>query len=218
MIHNPNPILFRELEDFLSFYHKDELFPISIQNVHFDHKQILYNIEQLTRPDMEGFISFIKDNTLIYEIWDYSLSNIQILNKFGIYNTKYVPFKIWPSYYSKLLSFNPNHIYDFDIGFCGWVYGDHRIKLLNEIQASGLTIDIIDNLYGDQRDEKLAKCRILLNIHFNENYRIFELYRCFPWLDTGKIVVSETSLDNDPRCVNVEYTEILPTLKLLLNK
>lgn len=218
MIYNPNKILFKELEDFLSFYYPDQIFPISIQNLYFDHKQILYNIEQLTRPDIHAFIDSIKNNNLVHEIWDYSLSNIQILNSFGIYNTKYIPLKIWPDYYNRLLSFNPNNTYDFDIGFCGWVHGDHRISLLHSIRSAGFSVDIIDNTYGEERDKRLALCKILLNIHFNENYKIFELYRCFPWLDIGKPVVSENSLDNDPRCINVEYTEILPTLQRVLNQ
>jgi hypothetical protein len=59
---------------------------------------------------------------------------------------------------------------------------------------------------------------MILNIHFNENYKIFEQYRCFAWLDIGKVVLSENSLDNDPRCINVSYDEIVPTLMKVLNK
>ena len=50
---------------------------------------------------------------------------------------------------------------------------------------------------------------MLLNVHFNNDYKIFEQLRCFAWLDTGKIVVSENSLDNDPRCLNSNYESLV---------
>lgn len=218
IVYSSNKLLFKELEQFLYFYYSDTKYPISIQKPLLNQKQIVYNTEQLCRPDLADFIESIKNNDYIHEVWDYSQINIDILNKHGIYHTKHIPLKIWPEYKNKILSFNTHNIYSYDIGFCGWVYGDHRLYILNQIKLSGLTIDIIDNQYEDARDMRLSKCKILLNIHFDQNYKIFEQYRCFPWLDTKKIVVSENSLDNDPRCVNVDYTHIVPTLKQLLNK
>lgn len=218
IVYNSNKILFKELEQFLYFYYSDIEYPISIQKPLSHQKHIVYNTEQLSRPDLIDFIESIKNNYNIYEVWDYSLININILNNYGIYNTKHIPLKIWPEYKTKILSYNIDNTYDYDIGFCGWAYGNHRLDILDQIKPTNLTIDIIHNQYGDERDKRLAKCKILLNIHFDQNYQIFEYYRCFPWLDTGKIVVSENSLDNDSRCVNVNYTEIVPTLKQLLNK
>ena len=55
-------------------------------------------------------------------------------------------------------------------------------------------------------------------MHFDASYKIFEQFRCFAWLDIGKTVVSENSLDNDNRCINVDSNEIPNTLRRLLNK
>jgi hypothetical protein len=219
-IYNPNQQLFCELENFLRYFYREIETPIAIMHhrADIDRPQILYNTEQLTRPDLYSTINNYQHKNIL-EIWDYSLVNIKILNSAGIYNTKYVPLKIWPEYQTKLQQYCENSSFEFDIGFCGWVYGDHRVKILNSIkQLTNISIDIIDGLYGDDRDQRLARCRMILNIHFNENYKIFEQYRCFAWLDIGKVVLSENSLDNDPRCINVSYDEIVPTLMKVLNK
>lgn len=218
VIFNPNKNLFNELESFLKFYYSDTEYPISIYKSYFNEPHILYNTEQMTRSDVADMVASFKDNTSIIEIWDYSIANIEILKNFGIKNIKHVPLKIWPEYSDKLLSFNPDNSYDYDVGFCGWVTGDRRINILDEIYKAGISLEIIRDNYGEERDKKLAKCQIILNIHFNEKHMIFEQCRCFPWLDTGKTVVSEHSLDNDPRCINVNYEDILSTLIGLLNK
>jgi hypothetical protein len=217
-LYNPNLKLFAEMEGFLRYYFAETSFPISIQRPGFSKPQILFNTEQLTRPDVVDFYKNQKDNPIIYEIWDYSKSNIFLLNQLGITNTKFIPLKIWPSYQKQLVSYNSTNTYNFDIGFVGWVHGEKRTNILQKIIDSGISIDIIQDLYGEQRDQRLAKCRMILNIHFNENYKIFEQYRCFAWLDIGKEVLSENSLDNDPRCINVSYNEIVPTLMKVLNK
>lgn len=213
---NPDQLLFKELEEFLQYYYSDVIYPISILRPTLAFPQILFNTEQLTRNDIQNIITLYKNNEHIIEIWDYSLANISIWNSFGIYNVKHTPFKIWPSYRDKLLSYNSEQKYNFDIGFVGWVHGSKRIDMLQEIIKHNISIDIIENVYGEERDKRLAKCKILLNIHFDNDYQIFEQLRCFAWRDIGKIIVSENSLDNDDKCINVPYNQIITTLLGLL--
>ena len=66
--------------------------------------------------------------------------------------------------------------------------------------------------YGEERDKALASCKILLNIHCFDDFTIFESARCEPWLSIGKCVISENSLDNDPRCINVDYHMLVLTV------
>lgn len=215
-LHNPGGSLFKELEGFLRYYYNDIDTPISIMRQYFDEPQIVFNTEQLTIPDLFNNIMSYKNSNII-EIWDYSLSNINILNSVGINNTKHIPLKIWPEYKKKLDSLNTDNTYYYDVGFCGWTGSARRRSILELIKNSGMTLDIIEGgVFGEDRDKRLAKCKILLNIHFDTTYKIFEQLRCFPWIDTGKTVVSENSLDNDPRCVNVEYEDLVPTLLGLL--
>lgn len=216
-IYNTNNVVFYELEKFLNYFYSEVNFPISIQHPRFFGRQILYNTEQLTRPKIIEKILYYKNNFDIFEIWDYSVANIKILNSFGVENTKHVPFRLWPEYREELLAYSKNDC-EFDVGFCGHVGSRYRKKLLNKIKESGLSLDLIRKVYGQKRDIRLSKCKIILNIHFNKEYNIFEQYRCFGWLEIGKTIISENSLDNDSRCINVNYEKILPTIFEVLNR
>jgi hypothetical protein len=59
-------------------------------------------------------------------------------------------------------------------------------------------IDIINiHRWGDERDFLLGQCQIIINIHYDDDYQIFEHLRCDRWLMSGAIVLSETSLNDD---------------------
>ena len=81
--------------------------------------------------------------------------------------------------------------------------------IIDQLNKYGYHILIISNMYGEDRDKQLATCKVLLNIHAHEDYQIFESARCEPWLAIGVSVISEQSLDNDSRCINVSYDEIV---------
>jgi hypothetical protein len=217
-IYNPNKQLFAEIENFLGYYYSNINLPICIYQPLQIGEQILYNTEQLTRPDVLDFAKIQKNNSNIIEIWDYSQANIKIWQSLGAYNVKHVPLKLWPEYKQEIESYNLSKTYLYDVGFCGWISGNRRMSMISKIKNSNIRLKTIDGIYGRERDTILAKCKIILNIHFDTHYNIFEQLRCFPWLDTGKTVVSENSLDNDQRCVNVEYEDIPKTLEYLLNQ
>ena len=65
----------------------------------------------------------------------------------------------------------------------------------------------------------IGKAKILLNIHYNEEYKIFESIRCEPWMACGLTVVSESSLDDSTRCIHVPYKELVDKVcSILQNK
>lgn len=215
-IYNPDNVFFYELEEFLRHFYSEVDKPISIYRPGLFSGQIFYNTEQITRPEiLKSTIELMEKND-IFEIWDYSQHNINILNSAGIKNARHVPLKIWPKYKEELLSYSTK--FDFDVGFCGWTASHHRSDLIQKLKNKNISIDVIENVYGSERDKRLARCKMLLNVHFNHNYKIFEQYRCFAWLDIGKIIVSENSIDNDDRCINVDYDQILPTITAKLNE
>lgn len=216
MICNPNSRLFFELEQFLVINHKDCGFPISIMNPCWGGKQILYNTEQLTRPSvLDYFSNHIRFNDMIYEVWDYSAANVEILNRAGLTNARHVPFRMWNEYREELLSYQSGECH-YDVGFCGWMASKRRVDIVEELRKRGLSVLVIQDLFGRDRDMMLSKCKIIMNLHFDENYRIFESYRCFAWIDINKTVVSENSIDNDDRCINVEYEEMADAITSIL--
>lgn len=210
-VHNSLPKLFHELQNFLAYYSNSSI-PISICVPLKDKNQehILYNTEQLTKwSEVRKIKDVIKNNNNIVEIWDYSEENINILHKNGITNTKYFPPKIWPEYRNKLLSYNDGS-YDYDVAFCG-LMSEARIKIIKRLKQNNISCDII-RAYGEHRDKRISKCKILLNVHYAGDYKIFEKIRCFPWLDINKIVISQNSLDPDPRCINASFDDIVPAV------
>ena len=79
--------------------------------------------------------------------------------------------------------------------------------MLNE---KGYSVNCI-TLFGEERDKELAACRIHLNIHCEEDYQLFESARCELWLQVGVPIISENSLDNDSRCINIPYENMVET-------
>ncbi len=172
-------------------------------------KCIYYNTEQLTRKNVLNDIICISKNNNIIEIWDYSLENIEILKNNNITNVKHVPLESPQWYIDKLKSFKKN-FYEYDIGFCGWL-SERRNKIIQELKKYEIKINIVEK-WGDERDKELSKCKTILNIHYDDDYKIFESARCEPWLQVGVPVISENSLDNDNRCINCEYGDIVNTV------
>jgi hypothetical protein len=183
--------------------------PIYIYNLKDHLKPFIYfNSEQLTRKyALHDVVKCIK-HTHPIEVWDYSKVNVEILKQHGIQAT-WVQIQSPESYLAKLRSWRTEILYD--IGFCGSI-GPRRQTILDGLKETGLRVLILNTVGGDARDQQLAKCKVILNIHYAEDYQLFELARCEPWLAIGVPVISENSLDNDSRCINVDYADLVKTV------
>jgi hypothetical protein len=168
---------------------------------------ILYNSEQMTRQ--AAFLELKGRFELgdIVEIWDYSKVNVGILKTKG-FPVRWVPYRIDSKRSRRLFDYAKQpKIYD--VGFCGST-NSRRLDILSQLEDRGLKVLIIDNLSGDARDRLMGQCRIILNIHAGDEYSVFESIRCEPWIHVNIPVVSENSLDNDERCINLNYNQIVP--------
>jgi hypothetical protein len=87
--------------------------------------------------------------------------------------------------------------------------GPYRQNILDQLKAKGIEVLILDGDYSLNRDVQIGKSKLLLNIHYDTTYKVFETIRCEPWLSSGFPVISETSLDDDPRAINVSYTNLV---------
>jgi hypothetical protein len=173
---------------------------------------IVYNTEQLTIPRILTKILRLvelapKLEVPKLELWDYSMVNIRILANHGII-AKYMPLKTSGPYLEKLQRFiTSTKVYD--IGFNGSMSA--RRKTILDQLATSFTV-FISTSWGDTRDLELSQCRVLVNIHFDTNYMVFESARCEPWLSVGIPVISELSIDNDERCILTTYDGFLKTV------
>jgi hypothetical protein len=68
-----------------------------------------------------------------------------------------------------------------------------RLYICQCLSRLGLKVNII-NKWGIDREKEMAKCHILLNVHFSDEYKIFEEIRCLRWWFAGVPIISENSL------------------------
>ena len=181
----------------------------------------LFNLEPL---NLENRIKQIKNMYSLYNInvYDYSLSNIEILRENGITNIGYLPYFNTDNetkYLTNLYK-NTEKLYDFGIlTGCGAPnnlineLGPKRRKLVEYLLTLGFKVNII-KAWGQERDKELAKCDIILNIHgqllenncwFDSN--IFEHLRCDRLLNSGFKILSEKSYNLDNEFIS-QYTNL----------
>jgi hypothetical protein len=177
--------------------------------------KILYNIEQMTREEMFNRNKHRMSQPDITEIWDYSITNYNILKGYGL-NIRHVPFRLS---IDKIINYRDLNVDKklYDVVFTGQV-GPYRQKILDELKAKGKNVLILENDYTETRDSKIGSAKLLINIHFNESYKVFESIRCEPWLSSGFPVLSESSLDDDPRAVTVPYDTLVEKACEMLNE
>jgi hypothetical protein len=150
----------------------------------FQFEQTAVNIE---RPWFnERYINIMRG---ALEIWDYSLRNIQNLKKYGLKNFKYVPLC-----YSKSIDRIINVEPEIDVLFYGSI-NERREDLYNRFIKEGVSAQFYWNsLWGEELDKKIAKAKIVLNIHFYEE-PILETSRLQYLLCNRKFIISERSCD-----------------------
>ena len=153
-------------------------------------KYIPYQFEQLS--DTEGwyykyplFRNIIQNAS---EIWDYSASNIEFLQAGNIRA------KLLPLGYGKNLENIISAEKDIDVLFYGGV-NERRKRILHELEARGLRVKILSDVYGRERDQYIARAKIVLNIHYYD-MAIFESARIHYLLNNKVFVVTEQSVDN----------------------
>jgi len=172
-------------EDLYNHFFKNPSVKISILNtepMNLQHR--FQNIEKYLRK-YDGI-----------KIYDYSLSNIHILNHCGFTNTHHLPYVIYKEEQDLLINLKQNTepIYDFGIiSPENPVIVERRLAVVNFLTNNGYTVKVIQG-FKVLRDKQIAMCRTLLNIHGSncgEVSKIFEHIRCDRLLAAGYHILSE---------------------------
>ena len=190
------------------------------------------NTEQVTRPNIKDFInnnlSFLiklkdKYQNVNIDIIDYSIQNITLLKNMvflNSYNIYHIPYQYNEKENKKLVNFLKNKkIYD--VAHCG-TSSSYRMNILQKINNKKLGVNICTG-YFDDRDIDIAKSKILINIHFEKTYNVFESIRCDRWIFANHLVLSEDSINdnlNDLKdCIVICKYEDLPNFtEKIINK
>lgn len=158
----------------------------------------LINIEQLSRKEILDIMKLYK-----VPIIDYSYTNKKILDKI---------YFVFPFIYDRKLMYNYNYNHKnisdpnnlilenkcissihekiYDVCFFG-VISPRRKFIISKLQSVGLKVFFSSNIFGDEMNKIIMKSKILLNIHYDHNYKIFEFLRCMQPLYNKIIILSE---------------------------
>ncbi|HEY8751110.1 MAG TPA: tetratricopeptide repeat protein [Tepidisphaeraceae bacterium] len=146
------------------------------------------------------------------EIWDYDPGNIAYLESRGIRTAKHVPLGFHPK-----LGTIPQRPADIDVLHYG-IMSERRERILNDLSRR-CRLHVATKLFGAQRDELIARSKIVLNIHRFEA-PIFEQVRVSYLLNNGRCVVTEDSPYNPYRgmAITSNFDHVVDRcLSLLLN-
>jgi len=144
-------------------------------------KLFLLNVEQWTNA---VFMQKIQKDIKFFKpcIIDYSLENIEWLKE--NYNNLEIIHLPFPVKINQTL--NKKKIYN----VISLLNSSERKKVAESIGGNILDFN---NKWGDIRDELISESKILLNIHYNSNYGVFESIRCYNALQYKTLIVSEDS-------------------------
>jgi hypothetical protein len=167
----------------------ENILEYGLKNFDFSNIYVI-NTEQLTRKSYYDQIKRYLDLGIV--VADYNQYQTSMCPSI---NHVYVPYQydeVENSYLFAIVSKTPK-IYD--VAFCSGE-STRRKAIYNELVKSGVKVL---NVVGwkSQRDQEIAKAKILINIHYTNEYQIYENLRCDRWLFAGLMVVSEDSLSDE---------------------
>jgi len=179
---------------------------------------IFVNTEQLYLDDQKSmWPSDIYEWAKNFETWDYSDKNIEKFIHEGINGVK----KLELGYQKELNRIISTNNQDIDVLFYGSL-ANRRNKIINDLRAEGLNVKAVFGVYGKERDDLIARSKVVLNFH-HYNSHIFEVVRVFYLLSNSKAVVGEvndsTSIDKTfLNCIKAApYKGLVNACKILVN-
>lgn len=149
---------------------------------------IFFNLEQAD-PQAAWMQSPYVQALKSHEVWDFSITNVQKLSELHLSSRiKWCPI----GYVSELERIPKQPEEDIDVLFYGSL-NQRRQQVLERLRSMDLNVQHVFGIYGQDRDQLIARSKVVLNMHFYD-IGIFEWVRVFYLLINGRAVVSEASL------------------------
>lgn len=152
----------------------------------FPPSTVVLNTEQIY-SDTTEWNPLIFEFARHFEVWDYSERNMQKWTELGVERVKHL--KI--GFQKELVRIPKVEAPSVDVLFYGAVT-DRRAKILHELIERGLRVKSLFNVYGAERDEWIARAKVVLNHHHYQS-EIFEVVRMFYLMSNAKAVVAEVN-------------------------
>lgn len=174
---------------------------------------ILFNAEQIgcgvgANPD---YIEMLRQ----YEVWDYSMLNIDALKKLGV-SAQHCPLG-----YSPCLERVSPREEDIDVLFYGSI-NERRKKVLLELQGK-CKLHVAFGKHGQELLDLISRAKIVVNIHYYPT-AIHEITRTSYLMANKKFVVSEVGRDKELEApyrggiVFAQYEDIVETVLYYLKE
>jgi hypothetical protein len=151
-------------------------------------RNIILNLNQCTRPEINDGVSDLLSRG--YMVVDYSASNILACGSHR--NHIHIPYQIKKrecDLLSSMMRCEKTH----DFAFVG-VKSPRRDWVIDALKRAGLVVLVIDGDFGPARDAQIAKCKALLNVHYDPHHMVFESLRCDRWALSGMTLLTERSV------------------------
>jgi hypothetical protein len=151
---------------------------------------IVYNFEQMRHSPSEvrRETQFIAGR---FRVWDYSPANIESWRAMGSTQAQVVRI----GYAPVLTRIAKPAIQDIDVLMYG-LTGEGRLQALHQLSNRGLKTVFVSGLYGQERDDLIARSKLVVNVHLYDTHRIFELVRASYLFANRKAVVAVVAPDS----------------------
>lgn len=176
---------------------------------------VIVNLEQM-RAGWPARIPHYLEMLRHHPVLDYSPSNVERIRELTGNAHVHV---LTPGYVPQLTCI-PAAEQDVDVLFYGFL-NERRHKILDALRAAGLVVRHLKGVYGDERDQWIARSKLVLNVHYYDD-KIHEVIRTSWLLANRKAVVSEcepdTEIADDLReaVVAVPYDDLVQTCVALV--
>jgi hypothetical protein len=189
-----------------------------------------WNTEQFSRGHMlMEYIEAILEleevfPDLKYSLFDYSQGNMHLMKKYG-YTSFHLPY-VWGGAEKEMFNRLRGEVAaageegKYDVGFIGSL-SNRRMNILQGLTAKGYDVVRITG-WGEDRDREIMRCKIIVNLHYDMTYQLYEGVRCDRLVMAGCHVVSENSIDDGLNDLKgymsiSRYSEIMGDCEKVLN-
>jgi len=161
-----------------------QVLPIEILS-QFPQDTIVYNLEQLKGIKKEQLKEGLHFSAKNFKIWEYSLLNSSVWSALNVNTQSYIPIGYTPIL-TRIPKFKEQ---DIDVLIYG-MPGQDRLNVFWKLAEAGLKILFVCGMYGQERDDLIARSKIVLNVNLYNQSKIFEIVRVSYLLANKKAVVA----------------------------